>query len=76
MARYTSNKAGLEELARGPIAQSLVRQYAEAKASAAGDGFVASYRQGRSRFGAIIYADTYTAKRREARENTLIRVLG
>lgn len=74
--QYTSNKSGLEELARGPIAQSLVKQYGDAKAAAAGDGFVVSYRQGRTRFGAILYADTYSAKRKEARENVLIRVLG
>lgn len=75
-ARYESNKAGLEELARSSMAQGIVQTYAEQKASAAGDGFVASYKQGRQRFVAIVYADTFSAMRREARDNVLVRVLG
>lgn len=75
-ARYKSNRAGLEALARGPIVQGIVRTYAEQKASAAGDGFVASYTQGRRRFVGIVFADTFSAMRREARDNVLVRVLG
>lgn len=74
--RYKSNRAGLEELARGEVAQQLVRQHAERIRNAAGDGFVASYQQGTSRFRAIVFADTYSARARNARENTLVRVLG
>lgn len=76
MAKYVPNSAGLEELARGPIAQGLVHQHAERIAGAAGDGFVASYQQGRSRYRAIVYADTWSAKGRNRRDNTLVRVLG
>ena len=76
MARYVPNRPGLEELARGAVAQTLVHQHAERIASAAGDGFVASYQQGRSRYRAIVYADTWSAKHRNRRDNTLIRVLG
>ena len=74
--RYESNHAGMEELARGSVAQSLVRQHGERLAAAAGDGFVASYMQGKSRFGGIIYADTWSAKHRDRRNNVLVRVLG
>lgn len=76
MARYVPKRSGLEELARGPIAQKLVRQHTEPRAAAAGDGFVASYQQGASRFRAIIYPDTFSAMGRNKRDNTLIRVLG
>lgn len=67
---------GQEEVRRGPGAQALVRQHTEAVRSRAGDGFVASYQQGKSRYRAIIFADTFSAKRREARDNILVRVLG
>lgn len=73
---YRSNHKGMEELARGAVAQSLVRQHGERLAAAAGDGFVASYMQGRSRFGGIVYADTWSAKHRDRRGNVLVRVLG
>ncbi len=49
--RYETNFQGMEELARGSVAQGLVKQHGERLAAAAGDGFVASYMQGRSRFG-------------------------
>ncbi|CQD04169.1 hypothetical protein [Corynebacterium striatum] len=51
-------------------------QHGDALAGAAGDGFVLSTQQGKSRFRGIVYADTWSAKRREARENVLVRVLG
>ena len=73
---YRSNRKGMGELARGAVAQSLVRQHGEHLAAAAGDGFVASYMQGKSRFGGIVYADTWSAKHRDRRDNVLVRVLG
>ena len=74
--KYRSNRKGMGELARGAVAQSLVRQHGERLAAAAGDGFVASYMQGKSRFGGIVYADTWSAKHRDRRDNVLVRVLG
>ena len=74
--RYESNHAGMEELARGSVAQGLVKQHGVRLAAAAGDGFVASYMQGKSRFGGIVYADTWSAKHRDRRNNVLVRVLG
>ena len=74
--RYETNFQGMEELARGSVAQGLVRQHGERFAAAAGDGFVASYMQGKSRFGGIVYADTWSAKHRDRRDNVLVRVLG
>ena len=74
--RYEPNSAGLEEVLRGAGTQSLVQSHGNALASAAGDGFVASFQQGRSRYRGIVYADTWSAKHREARGNILARVLG
>lgn len=73
---YRSSHKGMEELARGAVAQGLVREHGERLAAAAGDGFVASYMQGKSRFGGIVYADTWSAKHRDRRDNVLVRVLG
>lgn len=74
--RYEPNRAGLEELLRNGRTQDLVRSHTEAVRNRAGDGFVTSYMQGKSRYRAIIYADTWSAKHREARENVLVRRLG
>ena len=74
--RYESNLGEMEALVRGAPVQKLVREHGDRLAAAAGDGFVASYMQGKSRFGGIVYADTWSAKHRDRRENVLVRVLG
>lgn len=75
-SRYVSNSAGLEELARGSVAQELVRTHTEEKRNDAGEGFETSYRQGASRFRGIVYPDTFSARGRNARDNILVRVIG
>ena len=67
MAKYVPNKSALKALLKDP---------AEQIAAAAGDGFVSSYKMGKTRHRCIIYADTWSAKRREARDNILTRALG
>lgn len=74
--RYKPNRAGLREVLASGEAAALVDSHAQRLASAAGDGFVASQRMGRNRQRAIVYPDTWSAKHRNARENTLVRVLG
>ncbi|WP_225747224.1 hypothetical protein [Corynebacterium sp. Marseille-P4611] len=76
MTKYRPNKTGLQELLRGSVAKQLVVQHGEDIAGRAGDGFVLSTQQGKSRFRGIVYADTWSAKWREGRENVLVRVLG
>lgn len=75
-ARYKPNHAGLREVLASPQAASLVSDHAERIAAECGDGFVASQRMGRVRQRAIVYADTWSAKHRDARENVMVRVLG
>lgn len=76
MAKYVPNRAGLEALARGEVAQTLVRKYGDGTSSSAGDGFVASYQQGVSRYRGIVYPQTWSAIHRNRRDNTLVRLLG
>lgn len=76
MARYVPNSSELEALLRSSAVSNLVMEYGDSIARQAGDGFVASYRQGKSRFGGIVYADTWSAKHRDMRENILVRVIG
>lgn len=74
--RYKANRQGLADLLRGEAAQKLVNTHAERLAAAAGEGYVASYMQGRRRFRAIVFAETMRARVKEARQNSLVRVLG
>ena len=76
MAKYVPNKSALKALLKDPMTQGIVVDHAEQVAAAAGDGFVSSYKMGKTRHRCIIYADTWSAKRREARDNVLTRALG
>jgi len=76
MAKYVPNKSALKALLKDPMTQGIVVDHAEQVAAAAGDGFVSSYKMGKTRHRCIIYADTWSAKRREARNNILTRALG
>lgn len=73
--KYVPNRGGLRDLLRGQVAQNLVRRHTDQLAAAAGDGFVGSTRQGKSRFRGIVFAESWSAKRREAKHNVLLRVL-
>ena len=74
--RYKPNRAGLREVLASQEVASLVSDHAERIAAQCGDGFVASQRMGKSRQRAIVYADTWSAKHRDMRENVMVRVLG
>lgn len=74
--RYKPNHEGLRQVLASPQAASLVSNHAERIAAQCGDGFVVSQRMGRTRQRAIVYADTWSAKHRDHRENVLVRVLG
>lgn len=75
-ARFEPDYGGYRELlASGPVA-SLVSKHANQIASQCGDGFVASQRMGATRQRAIVYADTWSAKHRDHRENVMVRVIG
>lgn len=75
-ARFEPDYGGYREvLASGAVA-SLVSKHANQVASQCGDGFVASQQMGATRQRAIVYADTWSAKHRDHRENVMVRVIG
>jgi hypothetical protein len=79
---YKPNRKGLQDVLRSTGVQMHVQAAAQSIANRAGasagdpGGYTVSTRQGRSRFRAIVYADTIKAKRREASGNHLARALG
>lgn len=70
----------LYEVRSMPGARAEVNGLAARMAAAAGDGFEWSARQGRKapqgRWRAIVFPATYQARRRNASDNVLVRVMG
>lgn len=78
--RFRWKPEALYDVRRLPAVQAEVERHAARIATAAGAGFVWSSRQGmkrpQGRWRAIVYPDTWSARRRNASQNTLVRVLG
>lgn len=74
--RFVGYGKGVREVMQSPEMAAMINKIAAQKVAEAGDGFVASGRQGKNRYRSIIYADTWSAKHREHRDNILVRVLG
>lgn len=68
------NMRGFQQIRRDPGVTAMVDEQAAKAAAAAGDGFVVSGRQGRTRYRAIVYPDSYMAVKRELRDNRLLAV--
>lgn len=73
--KFVGNGRGVIQVMQSPEMARKIDQVAAQKVGAAGDGFVASGRVGKTRYRSIIYADSWSAKNREHRDNVLIRVL-
>lgn len=62
-------------LNRGDV-QALLLEHAQAIASRAGDGHSADVQAGKARAHARVSADTQRARRKNIRENTLLKAMG
>lgn len=63
-----------EKVRRAADIQTIVDQVTADVAAACGKGYVASTRQGRSRYRGIVYPDTHRARRDARRNNTMLNV--
>lgn len=74
--RVQWNRPAFEEVRRSGPVMAEISALTYGLARSAGDGYVGSTMQGRSRFRGIVYPDTWSARKDNARSNTLVRVLG
>lgn len=78
--KFVPKPGAFYEVRRSGPVQAAVNGLAARMASAAGPGFEWSSMQGQKRpqgrWRAIVYPATFAARRRNANENTLVRVMG
>ncbi|MCK7676357.1 hypothetical protein [Corynebacterium pygosceleis] len=75
MARIKWRRKAFQEARRSPETQAAINDLASRGATAAGKGYMWDAQQGRTRYRAIIFADTMRAKRDLLKNNTLVKTL-
>lgn len=92
VVKFVPRQQGFEEIRRGPKTVAMVSRIAESVVMQAGRGYVSSGMQGRKgaspawnkrrgpgfqgRYREIVYPETFRAMRDNAKNNTLIKLIG
>lgn len=74
--RFTLNRAGVRELLRSEELAAACAAHAQVIRDRAGEGFSMDTHTGRNRVNAMVYADSYPARRRCLKDNRLIKAVG
>lgn len=69
------NRSGVRALLRSAEMKAICEEKAKEIADRCGDGFKTNTRTGKNRVNAMVFASTYQAKARNARENTILKSL-
>ncbi|CCY49917.1 uncharacterized protein BN738_01170 [Peptostreptococcus anaerobius CAG:621] len=77
MAKYkfTLDKKGVRNLLRGESMQAVLNEKAGQVQASCGTGYKSDSYVGRNRANAMVYADTYKAKRDNLKNNTILKAL-
>lgn len=74
--RFTLNRRGVRALLNSPEVAQMLREESRKRASAAGDGFISEVSKGGDRLNGRVVTATAEARRRQARDHVLERVIG
>lgn len=70
------NRDGVRQLLRSQEMQDICKQEAQTIANSCGDGYGVDSYTGKTRCNAMVWADTWEAKRDNLENNTLIKAVG
>lgn len=73
--KFKLNGAGVRQLLKSSEMRAIVQRHASATANAAGPGYASGVFDAGSRVVGKAYADTWEAKRSNAKNNTLLKAL-
>lgn len=74
--KFELDRAGVKQLLKGPEMQNHIKAEAEAVAARAGEGNEAEVKVGQNRAYANIWAESFPARVRNNKDNTLLKALG
>ncbi|HFI0042628.1 TPA: hypothetical protein ACGO8N_001180 [Streptococcus suis] len=73
--RFKLNRAGVRELLKSPEMQAALTDKANGIRNRAGDGYESDIFVGKTRANAMVYAHSFTAKRDNKKNNTLLKAV-
>lgn len=73
--KFKLNQAGVGQLLKSPEMQSVLTQHATEIKKRCGDGFGQDVYVGKSRANAMVFADSYQAKRDNMKNNTILKAV-
>lgn len=73
--RIVLNRAGVRELLRSQAMMDICEKHARDARARLGDGYVVTTRRGKNRVNASVAAQSFAARRENARSNTILKAL-
>jgi hypothetical protein len=73
--KFELNRSGVRELLRSDEMQSLLNEKATGIRNRCGDGFDQDVMVGTNRANAMVWADSFEAKRKNLKENTILKAV-
>lgn len=70
------NSAGIQELLKSAEIEAVCKEYADKVANRAGDGYEVNTQVGKTRVNAMVFADSFAARKDNLKNNTLLKALG
>ena len=69
------NSKGVRQMLRSNEMMAICREHADAAAQRCGDGFSVNTHRGKKRVNAEVYAETFRAKRKNQKDNVILKAL-
>lgn len=70
------NSAGIQELLKSSEIEAVCKEYADKVANRAGTGYEVNTQVGKTRVNAMVFADSFAARKDNLKNNTLLKALG
>ena len=73
--KFKRNRKGVAELMKSEEMQGILTEYASGIKNRCGDGYTQDIYVGKNRANAMVYAETYQAKRDNKKNNTILKAV-
>ena len=73
--KFALNRAGVRALMKSEEMQSILKDKADSALNSLGEGYKSDIHVGKNRANAMVYADTYQAKRDNLKNNSILKAV-